>query len=1166
MTRPSDWRQRASALDLQHSFIVQAPAGSGKTELLIQRMLGLLTLVGNPEEVIAITFTRKAAAEMKHRIIGHLRAALQQLNHPGEDEEPEPHERISRDLALAVIRHDVEEDWNLLEQPGRLRIRTIDSLCGELARQLPVLSGLGGGQQIAEDATALYRMAATRTMAVIENQNDEIQSDIARVLDRYDNRYDSLVDLLTGMLASREQWIVHLLAIRKGDGFDRQGMEAALRFLVETQLEKAKLITPRELLSELPRFYHYQISNDANNATDLKDLLDACGGPDCQYLDLPTSSQALPQWQSMINSLLTSAGEMRKSVTKNHGFPAPSTAKTNQDTNRFAAFKTDFLELLDKYRDNQELLDIFNTILTLPSPSYEDEAWESLESLMRILIRSVQEWKLVMAESGESDYGEVAERAIQSLGSEFAPSELALRLDYRIQHLLVDEFQDTSFTQVKLLERLTAGWSDGDGRSLFLVGDPMQSIYGFRKAEVSLFISAWQGTLFDHIRLVPLRLSVNFRSTRPIVDWVNRSFPLVMPAASDPVMGAVSYTEAATKPGVADTGATAVNILPGRDDDKEARQVVEVIGRHDPGESIAILVQSRSHASAILKELDRLKADQARYRYQAIRFTPLADTTVIQDLVSLTLAVIQPADRIAWLATLRSPYIGLSLKDIDLLVAGNPENIILDAICKGALEGSDLHNDLSTDARQRLCRVGPVLSTATQRRGRLSARKLVESTWIRLGGPACVENPSEIDDAATYFDLIESLEYEGIPLDRDTLDLRLKELFAEPDANANGKLQVLTIHAAKGLQFDTVILPGLNRTTSGDDRKLVHWFELAGRDQIVISPMRNNADRKQVKSVSDLIKFISGVQNQRRRLEDGRLLYVASTRAKQNLYLFAAIKPNRNGDIKANANSLLGGLWPAIQAEQTPLIDQAARDMPEYEEPDNRASYFPQKYRRLARDWRLPAPPKSVQMTTSEPVDAQNYIEFNWAGEDARHTGNLVHRLLQLIATQGLESWEENDGMAKAVIWCSQQLASEGIQGEKAGAIIERVSRAIENSLDSTRGRWILASHEDAHCELAITAVLGAAKPEPGQITYPEQGYATNLVLDRTFIDKGIRWIIDYKISSHTGGDLDGFLANESERYRAQLRRYRNAVALEESLPIKTALYFPLLDRFLELE
>ena len=144
---------------------------------------------------------------------------------------------------------------------------------------------------------------------------------------------------------------------------------------------------------------------------------------------------------------------------------------------------------------------------------------------------------------------------------------MALRLDYRIQHLLVDEFQDTSFSQIRLLDQLTAGWSDGDGRTLFLVGDPMQSIYRFRKAEVSLFIKAWQGDLFDHILLEPLQLTVNFRSTRPIVEWVNQTFPMVMPNVSDPVMGAVSYSKASTKPEVLDNGTVAIQILPERDDD-----------------------------------------------------------------------------------------------------------------------------------------------------------------------------------------------------------------------------------------------------------------------------------------------------------------------------------------------------------------------------------------------------------------------------------------------------------------------------------------------------------------------------------------------------------------------------------------------------------------------
>ena len=134
-----------------------------------------------------------------------------------------------------------------------MRIRTIDSLCSELARQLPVLSGLGGGHQITVDADSLYRKAAMRTMSVIEDDSDELQADVIRVLDRYDNQYDKLVNLLTGMLESREQWLGHLINARTANGFDRHGLEDSLRYLIEIQLKSARDNTPGNLFGELPR-------------------------------------------------------------------------------------------------------------------------------------------------------------------------------------------------------------------------------------------------------------------------------------------------------------------------------------------------------------------------------------------------------------------------------------------------------------------------------------------------------------------------------------------------------------------------------------------------------------------------------------------------------------------------------------------------------------------------------------------------------------------------------------------------------------------------------------------------------------------------------------------------------------------------------------------------
>src|SRR5450755_35438 len=129
-----DQTERARALDPERSFIVQAPAGSGKTELLIQRYLALLARVENPEEIVAITFTKKAAGEMRERVL------------------------------RALTEGKAEDRWELRQNPARLRIQTIDALCASLTRQMPMLSRFGAQPEIVEDARSLYLEAARATL------------------------------------------------------------------------------------------------------------------------------------------------------------------------------------------------------------------------------------------------------------------------------------------------------------------------------------------------------------------------------------------------------------------------------------------------------------------------------------------------------------------------------------------------------------------------------------------------------------------------------------------------------------------------------------------------------------------------------------------------------------------------------------------------------------------------------------------------------------------------------------------------------------------------------------------------------------------------------------------------------------------------------------------
>ena len=166
----SDLAERKRALDPTCSFIVQAPAGSGKTGLLIQRYLKLLARVEEPEEIVVITFTKKAVAEIQKGVL----AALTRSSDISENE----HVKLTRKLASAVLQHDDQSGWQIIRNPTRLRIQTIDSLCASLVRQMPLLSKSSSQMESTSDASDLYREAARATIGQVTSNNFSEQKDI----------------------------------------------------------------------------------------------------------------------------------------------------------------------------------------------------------------------------------------------------------------------------------------------------------------------------------------------------------------------------------------------------------------------------------------------------------------------------------------------------------------------------------------------------------------------------------------------------------------------------------------------------------------------------------------------------------------------------------------------------------------------------------------------------------------------------------------------------------------------------------------------------------------------------------------------------------------------------------------------------------------------------
>ena len=966
--RVADQPERHAALDVTRSFIVQAPAGSGKTALLVERYLRLLKTVEKPEEIVAITFTRKAAAEMRERV----------------------GEQVSPDLAT------------------RLRIQTIDAFCASLTSQMPVLAKFGAQPGIAEDASDLYREAAARTLA-------ELTPPVARLLAHLDNHVGEATALLAQMLARRDQW-----RRSTGEAPTRAELEAALKE------ERARLIGRARALYP----------------------------------------QASPE---LAREALTQKGEWRKRPK-----PAP--------------------EELQAIPGLQEAL---AALLLIPPEKYTDAQWQALEAILALLKPAVAQLLTLFGEKGEVDFTQIAHGALLALGTPDEPTDLLLSMDVRVHHLLVDEFQDTSNSQWELLERLTAGWEEGDGRTVFAVGDPMQSIYRFRDAQVGLFLHARRSGL-PNVRLERLTLATNFRSQGAIVEWVNRVFPSVLPSYEDEAAGAVAYSPSVAFHPADAEGEPVLHTFSDREG--EAKRVVELVV--EARGKTAILVRNRSHLDHIVPAL---KA--AGLRFRAVEIEQLGEKQVVQDLYALTRALTHLADRVAWLAILRAPWCGLTLDVLSSFFEGREETVW----------------ELM-QAQPRVSRIVSVLRPALENRLRGTLRDRVEGAWLALGGPACVEDATDLEDAETFFDELERLEEAGELADFSLLAESLGKLYALPDVEAGPEAaEIMTIHKAKGLEFDNVIVPGLDRMPRSGRKPLFAWRALAG-GRLLLAPIDETGGEKE-----PLYAYVRALDREAEDIEAGRLFYVAATRAESRLYLSGCVKVDEDGVVKMpSRRSLLGLAWGAVgDSVRLPAAVPAGAE----EEPSLPAG----ELRRLPSDFELPEAPDSTVCKSPEEGHEEEAPPFDWAKETVRHAGTVVHAWLQRIAEDQLRGWDAKrvDALRRTFVSDLQRRGVPPAEVDRAAGI---VITALKNALTDERGRWLLGPHPMVRSE------------------YRLRNRDRTFRIDRYFEDaSGNKWVVDYKTSEHEGAGVEVFLDLQQERYAPQLDGYAEAVGAT-----RRGLYFPL--------
>ena len=1201
---PPDHEARRRALDVRISAIVEAPAGSGKTGLLLQRYLKLLAEGGisQPEEILAITFTRKATSELRERVLEQLDAAA---SGPSVAADASSFQRETRLLAESVLAVDAQLGWRLLEQPQRLRIRTIDALCAEIARTLPLLSGSGTSQPV-EAAESLHREAARRTLLELGGRDTLLNEALQTALLHRDGNLKDCETLLARMLEQRQQWgeLVPLhtesLTDEHLDTQVRPRLERSLETIVCAGLNRVLEAMPQPELVELTELAA-RLGLEPSHVPGEQSPVAVCSGV---YEPLEARAEDIERWLALVHLLFTKDGNWRKGFT-------PAYLGFNISYQDRAALK-DLVERLQ----GDELAESLKSIRSLPPTRFPEEQWRVAKALFRLLRQALAHLKVLFAETGRCDFSELAVAACDALGAEDGVADLSRSPGARLTHLLVDEMQDTSSSQYTLLERLTRSW-DGHSQTLFLVGDPKQSIYLFRQARVERFLRTVAERRLGDVPLEPLRLTANFRSQGALVEAFNEAFeqlfppaPIVAQALGEelevPFVRADAIRSASAHPHSIDwhTEVLGSHPIPGNPAatpaelraarlQRETRQIRRIIeewrarrlpsGRTKPW-SIAVLARARKHLASVTSELSR-DYGTGPIPFRAVQIDTLDERPEVLDALALTRALLHPADRVAWLAVLRAPWCGLSLVDLLRLTGEGPDADREATTAELVVARAHL---LSPTGQQLLERTWPTLEQAMFTLGRNSLAAHVERTWLSLGGDAAL-SPDRLANARRYFEVLRELEQDSAgAIDSSALNARLSSLYAEAAADEDA-VQLLTIHNSKGLEFDLVLIPGLERPTNRSRSELLNWLELDPPDgeaaHILLAPIGSRGDQ-----TDGLNQWLSRVRRSREHAELRRLLYVACTRAREALHLFAACEPQRDGTARTPAEgTLLRAAWPVaasrfnvpLRSDETGASTVSAQSkggllpFTSTEEAGDGLAIaasaggsgvigrvpvvhrFPLTFDPLARF--LPTENVRLPYTPASALPHAPSFERPEGSFVVRAFGNVVHRFLQFVS-KGLAAGDTPETLlANLSSWEPRLFAAlrnEGVAPAISQREAPRALTALRNALTDPTGRWILSNHPFAANEHSIASL-----------------HASVLRADRTFVAGGAplaegddtTWIIDFKTTEQGSRSPERFEHDELLKYRAQLERYA-AVSRElssEPRRIALGLYYPLIPRLL---
>jgi len=1209
-----DQLEREAAIQPQASVLVQAPAGSGKTNLLTRRFLRLLAEVDEPGEILAITFTKAAAAEMRDRILSEIEKASTLSTAP-----------IGNDSDMPVLGwrawcHSQRMEWNLLEASGSLRILTIDAFCRQLAMRQPMVSRLGGSADITADPREFYLRAARGALREIDRAESQVGDAIAALLEWRDNNWQEIEELLVKMLAGREQWMQAFVLDSEPDwSLLRTRLEAPFQ-----RAAKAALIALGNAFKQAPVaeetllwLARFAVANDNES---VRELAQATSLPDGSEDDI---GDGLDLYRCAANFLLTASDatwRKKGGLDKRNGFPATDAGR---------AAKNRFAELIVTLSAISGLEEQLAGVRKLPPAQYQDAEWEIVKASFILLRRAAAELKVVFAETGAVDYTEIAQEARGVLCDQQGEvTDTAIAEGAKVRHLLVDEFQDTSRRQYELIANLMRAWPEREGRSCFAVGDPQQSIYAFRQAEAELFGRVRdRGFEMPGEETLPMekrQLRANFRTAHELINELNERFAKVFAedrqiefASADAAREGTSLTSGkhfalhldfvadSSKKDSGDAGRQCVESLKAKSLQAQIQRTLQLIANYAPqlqaaensqGQKkfrIAILGRKR----AVLEPIARAMRD-AGIRYRAVDLESLGGRPEVLDALAMAKAVTSPQDRIAWLGLLRAPWAGLQLADLNAICGGRgfSEYAIPELL--------DLHfQQLSNAGKLVVTRIKTALQQSAAWREEHPEATLgtwMEEIWLQLGADQTVtrEQLANIDLLWETFDKLPNgeLDLNGAGIDNALVEMKARP---DPEASPDVGVQLMSIHKSKGLEFEVVIVPELQSLSGGTRHSMLTWMERAFDEdeernaeltEFLIAPLDAKGAEKGGTKV-----WVTRALNRRELDEVRRVFYVAATRAREDLHLFArpgfSIASGEPRLSKPKTGSLLEAAWPALEDEirasfaawceqnptliaelvatpnasdELPAITAAAEEIPTEELPKPAWN----KLRRLPVDALIDRPVQTrrreaeVEMITgNEPL-----YKRHEGGLRSRVLGRAVHLLLEDLA-----EWHKRVDWDEAILRTENssdkiiaEARSAGMSLSDAEAITAEADEILASAVHDDWCQWILQPHHEAESEAGWSGVVGGTL----RTLRPDRVFRADFPAPAESDDPSAEqqpwWIIDYKttLGVEDGEAID--IAELRSRYAEQLERYGDFLRRmkNDGVPIRAGIYYPRLGLF----